>query len=129
MKNLTASDRKSLIRLASSLPAGDKSRRAILAGLNKVAGRGKASDDFKQNLVEQHLDLASMQGSREQQKAMKSDKALLSEMRRMSQKEAIKHVAEEHHRFLQMDPESSGYTLRETLDMMDEAASHHPEYQ
>lgn len=37
MKNLTASDRKSLIRLASSLPQGDKGRRAILAGLNKVA--------------------------------------------------------------------------------------------
>ena len=36
MKSLTASDRKSLIRLASSLPKGDKSRRAILAGLNKV---------------------------------------------------------------------------------------------
>jgi len=38
MKNFTASDRKSLIRLASSLPKGDKSRRAILAGLSKVAG-------------------------------------------------------------------------------------------
>ena len=37
MKNLTASDRKSLIRLAASLPKGDKSRRAILAGLNKSA--------------------------------------------------------------------------------------------
>ncbi len=33
MKNLTSSDRKSLIRLAASLPKGDKSRRAILAGL------------------------------------------------------------------------------------------------
>jgi len=33
-KNLTASDRKSLIRLASSLPAGDDMRRAILAGLS-----------------------------------------------------------------------------------------------
>ena len=36
-KNLTASDRKSLIRLASTLPKGSKERRAILAGLNKVA--------------------------------------------------------------------------------------------
>lgn len=33
MKTLTASDRKNLIRLASSLPKGDKQRRAILAGL------------------------------------------------------------------------------------------------
>ena len=32
---ITASDRKSLIRLAHSLPKGDKSRRAILAGLQK----------------------------------------------------------------------------------------------
>lgn len=34
--NITASDRASLLRLASSLPVGDESRRAILAGL-KVA--------------------------------------------------------------------------------------------
>ena len=39
MKSLTAADRKSLIRLASSLPKGDKSRRAILAGLSKVAAK------------------------------------------------------------------------------------------
>lgn len=37
MKTPTASDRKSLIRLAASLPKGDKQRRAILAGLNKVS--------------------------------------------------------------------------------------------
>ncbi len=39
MKSLTASDRKSLIRLAASLPKGDKSRRAILAGLSVAAER------------------------------------------------------------------------------------------
>lgn len=33
MKNLTASDRVSLIKLASSLPQGDGARKAILAGL------------------------------------------------------------------------------------------------
>jgi len=38
-KTLTASDRKSLIRLASSLPAGDEMRRAILSGLTQTAGR------------------------------------------------------------------------------------------
>jgi len=36
-KNLTASDRKSLIRLASALPAGSPERRAILAGLHREA--------------------------------------------------------------------------------------------
>lgn len=122
MKNLTATDRKSLSASSARVAA-----RYLVA--NSKANAGQASDDFKQNLVEQHLDLVSMQGSREQRKALKSDRALLSEMRRMSQKEAIKHVAEEHYRFLQMDPESSGYTLRDALDMMDEAASHHDEYQ
>jgi hypothetical protein len=33
--NLTASDKSALIKLASSLPAGDESRRAILAGFQK----------------------------------------------------------------------------------------------
>jgi hypothetical protein len=37
MKSLTASDRASLIRLAASLPVGGGTRRAILAGLSKVA--------------------------------------------------------------------------------------------
>lgn len=36
-RTLTASDRSSLIRLASSLPKGDEMRRAILAGLSKSA--------------------------------------------------------------------------------------------
>jgi len=35
--NLTASDRSSLIRLASSLPKGSDERRAILAGLTKTS--------------------------------------------------------------------------------------------
>ena len=36
--NLTASDRKALIRLASSLPQGSDERKAILAGLKKTSG-------------------------------------------------------------------------------------------
>lgn len=38
MKTHTASDRRSLIRLASTLPVGSEERRAILAGLSKVSG-------------------------------------------------------------------------------------------
>ena len=38
MKTLTASDRSSLIKLASALPAGDENRRAILSGLKESAG-------------------------------------------------------------------------------------------
>ena len=37
MKSITASDRTSLIRLASGLPKGDTTRRAILAGLAKTS--------------------------------------------------------------------------------------------
>lgn len=48
MKNLTASDRKSLIRLAASLPKGDKHRCEILAGLKKSA-RGLSSDSIKRD--------------------------------------------------------------------------------
>lgn len=37
-RKLTASDRKSLIRLANTLPKGSPERKAILAGLGKSAG-------------------------------------------------------------------------------------------
>ena len=42
MKTITASDRKSLIRLAATLPKGSPERRVVLAGLSKSAygGRG-----------------------------------------------------------------------------------------
>jgi len=36
MNKLSSQDRSSLIRLASSLPAGDRIRKAILAGLKKA---------------------------------------------------------------------------------------------
>lgn len=42
---ITASDRSSLIRLASELPAGSQERRAILSGLSKVAA--KAEEPFQ----------------------------------------------------------------------------------
>lgn len=35
MRNLTASDRSALIRIASSLPSGSPERKAILAGIKK----------------------------------------------------------------------------------------------
>jgi hypothetical protein len=37
-RTLTAQDRASLIKLASDLPKGSPERKAILAGLAKVAG-------------------------------------------------------------------------------------------
>lgn len=37
MNKISSQDRASLIRLASSLPAGDETRKAILAGLAKIA--------------------------------------------------------------------------------------------
>ena len=51
------SDRKALIRLASSLPKGSKERKAILAGLKKTAQSGKtAADDNWHELVVQMKD-------------------------------------------------------------------------
>jgi hypothetical protein len=38
VRNLTASDKSVLIKLASSLPTGDETRRAILAGLKTASG-------------------------------------------------------------------------------------------
>lgn len=43
MKNLSASDRSALIKLASALPKGDPERRIILGGLRKVGGHSEAS--------------------------------------------------------------------------------------
>ena len=49
MKNLTASDRTTLIRLASSLPVGDDTRKAILTGLaqTREAGRPWGGPGYK----------------------------------------------------------------------------------
>ena len=41
MKSLTASDRKTLIRLASTLPVGDETRKAILTGLAQTREAGR----------------------------------------------------------------------------------------
>jgi hypothetical protein len=48
MKTITASDRKTLIRLASSLPVGDDTRKAILTGLRTAdcGGAGYTSSDW-----------------------------------------------------------------------------------
>ena len=59
-KTLTASDRKSLIRLASTLPVGSPERRAILAGLSKAPVAKSASTLGKkvslQGLIEGYQD-------------------------------------------------------------------------
>ncbi len=47
MKTLTASDRSTLTRLAASLPKGDETRRAILAGLKKA---GELPEALKENV-------------------------------------------------------------------------------
>jgi hypothetical protein len=44
-RNLTAQDRASLIRLASTLPVGSPQRKAILAGLTKKATKSKFATD------------------------------------------------------------------------------------
>ena len=44
-RNVTASDRSALIKLASSLPAGSPERKAILAGLGKTANQSSTLAD------------------------------------------------------------------------------------
>ena len=51
MKSITASDLRSLIRLASTLPKGSPERKAILAGLIKVGGK---AGDFKVGDIVRH---------------------------------------------------------------------------
>lgn len=45
MKTVTAQDRSNLIKLAHSLPKGDATRRAILAGLNKLVKKAAEEDE------------------------------------------------------------------------------------
>lgn len=45
--NLTASDRSSLLKLASSLPVGDEDRRAILSGLKTAAKMSPAEVELE----------------------------------------------------------------------------------
>ena len=52
-RNITASDRKSLIRLASGLPKGSQERRAILEGLLKV-GMEHASEEARKKYLKEH---------------------------------------------------------------------------
>lgn len=49
MRSLTASDRSSLIRLASSLPTGSEERRAIIAGLATAQIQNEVADKSAQD--------------------------------------------------------------------------------
>lgn len=58
MKNITASDRSALIKLASSLPAGSPERKAILAGLSKSADdSGDSRRALAYNKIEEVQDI------------------------------------------------------------------------
>lgn len=52
MKSLTASDRETLVRLAASLPKGDKTRRAILAGLLSKEAASAPNDIWRAYVVQ-----------------------------------------------------------------------------
>ena len=51
-RTLTAADRSALIRLASTLPAGNEERKAILAGLQKQAGPDRSLMNKAHSLLE-----------------------------------------------------------------------------
>ena len=60
--NLTASDRKSLIRLASKLPVGHPKRQTILADLKKSAKTPKDTSDLKNFLNTKYESFVSLLG-------------------------------------------------------------------
>ena len=78
MKNLIASDRKSLIRLASSLPKGDKSRRAILSGLEKKAVM--AEDDRGNEYTAEELERNAKNTIKELESLLKKSKDFLKKL-------------------------------------------------
>jgi hypothetical protein len=53
VKSITASDRAALIRLASGLPKGSETRRAILSGLSKVAME-HATEEARKKYLKEH---------------------------------------------------------------------------
>ena len=73
-RNVTASDRSALIKLASSLPAGSPERKAILAGLDKTAAglfhgdngwenhSSRLADSLKKKWINVTYDLEQNQG-------------------------------------------------------------------
>ena len=62
-RNVTASDRSALIKLASSLPAGSPERKAILAGLDKTANHSSTlADSLKKKWINVTYDLEQNQG-------------------------------------------------------------------
>lgn len=86
-RKLTASDRKSLIRLASSLPKGSPKRRAILAGLQKTSASVWAGRDSDRVVVE--LDT--------RRESIWKGKATVAEAKKMDQYlSALHQMAEEN---------------------------------
>ena len=57
MKTLQASDRRSLIRLASSLPKGSENRRAILAGLKKARIEAGDPTEFSDDVKDESVNI------------------------------------------------------------------------
>lgn len=59
MNKLSSSDRAALIKLASTLPEGDETRKAILAGL-KLTGGSKTADFDYNKPIEGKMDYSDM---------------------------------------------------------------------
>lgn len=53
-RTLTAADRSALIRLASTMPKGDTTRRSILAGLQKVSVKEHATEADRRKWLREH---------------------------------------------------------------------------
>ena len=60
MNKISSSDRSALIRLASSLSAGDQTRKAILAGLQKVSG-GESPEKISEKILSSFGDVSALE--------------------------------------------------------------------
>ena len=85
MKNLTASDRKNLIKLASSLPKGSKERRIILAGIKKKAMT--AEDDRGNEYTVEQLERNAKGTIKELESLLRKSKDFLKKLQSGSLKE------------------------------------------
>jgi hypothetical protein len=87
MRKLTASDRETLIKLASNLPKGDENRKAILVGLKTANAEYDAAQDAWVHISdaeEEHLEKALVQLNKlKDKKYAQALKSILSDLSKL----------------------------------------------
>ncbi len=104
MRSITAADRTSLIKLASGLPQGDETRKAILAGLAKVGTEFSSKEEMEKYRKEHpKADMSKhkvVEGKGEKKESLKSVHGKKEKEHRGKAEEARKggrHEEAKHH--------------------------------